>query len=306
LARRQAVATLTSVAGLAGKVSTAGPAHAKLTYGGFGNPILQGNPDDDRQQFAATQSLRKQRCESILKSNSAFGTTNATKPVRFVTSVLRGESSDTKAIKFLPPLPETADEICAAASIVGNGSAEVFLGNKYTETLVKELSKSQKLKNYSTLHFATHGLMAYETEKIVGERGEPALVATPPEVVTPEDDGLLTASEISNLDLSSDWVILSACNTASGERGDVEVLSGLARAFFFAGAKSILASHWAIDSYASKLLVGAMFVKGPRLSRPERSNALRSAMMSLLNGSEEAAAHPAIWAPFVIVESGAY
>ena len=95
------------------------------------------------------------------------------------------------------------------------------------------------------VHFATHGLVASETESIAKSLAEPALLLTPPDVATATDDGLLTASEVTELRLDADWVVLSACNTAAGgEKGDAEALSGLARAFFYAGAHSLLVSHW--------------------------------------------------------------
>ena len=74
--------------------------------------------------------------------------------------------------------------------------------------------------------------------------------STPPASATTEDDGLLTASEVTTLALDADWVILSACNTASSDGGG-EALSGLARAFFYAGARALLVSHWAVASDAA-------------------------------------------------------
>jgi CHAT domain-containing protein len=85
-------------------------------------------------------------------------------------------------------------------------------------------------------HFATHGLLAGESEAILKAKAEPGLILTPPKDGTPpseleEDDGLLTASEVAQLELDADWIVLSACNTAAGDKGDAEALSGLARAF---------------------------------------------------------------------------
>src|SRR5262249_18357180 len=69
------------------------------------------------------------------------------------------------------------------------------------------------------------------------------------------DDGYLSASEIAALKLDADWVILSACNTAAGGAPGSEALSGLARAFFYAGARSLLVSHWAVDSASTVKLI---------------------------------------------------
>ena len=129
---------------------------------------------------------------------------------------------------------------------------------------------------------------------------------TPPDAASIEDDGLLTASEIANLRLSADWVILSACNTAGGDgRPDAEGLSGLARAFLYAGARSILVSHWPVrDDAAARLTTQTLeLVKDdPTIARSE---ALRRAMLSLMADERDPSlAHPSAWAPFVVVGDG--
>jgi CHAT domain-containing protein len=73
------------------------------------------------------------------------------------------------------------------------------------------------------------------------------------------DDGLLTASEVAQLKLNADWVELSACNTIAGDKPGAEALSGLARAFFYAGARALLVSHWAVDSEAAARLTTSTF-----------------------------------------------
>ena len=104
------------------------------------------------------------------------------------------------------------------------------------------------LSDYRVLAFATHGLVSGELSGL----GEPALVFTPPETGTEADDGLLTASEIATLELDADWVILSACNTAAADgTPGAEGLSGMAKAFFYAGARALLVSHWAVNSEAA-------------------------------------------------------
>jgi CHAT domain-containing protein len=89
------------------------------------------------------------------------------------------------------------------------------------------------LEGYRVVHFATHGLLASETEMAAGGPSEPALVLTPPDIASQEDDGLLTSGEILQLKLNADWVILSACNTAGGDRTGADAFSGLDRAFFY-------------------------------------------------------------------------
>ena len=117
-------------------------------------------------------------------------------------------------------------------------------------------------------------------------------------------DGLLTASEVAQLNLDADWVVLSACNTAAGDKGDAEVFSGLARAFFYAKARALLVSHWYVNSEAAvKLTTGALeeVSRAPRLGRAE---ALRRSMARLITAGRPDEAHPEYWAPFVLVGDG--
>ena len=82
---------------------------------------------------------------------------------------------------------------------------------------------------------------------------EPSLIFTPPDsIIESSNDGLLTASEISGLSLDANVVILAACNTArGGDAQGAEAFAGLAKAFFMAGARSILASYWEINARQS-------------------------------------------------------
>ncbi|NLA68184.1 MAG: CHAT domain-containing protein, partial [Gammaproteobacteria bacterium] len=153
----------------------------------------------------------------------------------------------------------------------------------------------------AVLAFATHGLLSGELPGLA----EPALVLPPPDIATPEDDGLLTASEVAALKLSADWVLLSACNTAGSDgQPGAEGLSGLARAFLYAGARSILVSHWPVrDDAAARLTADAMAALGSGVGRSE---ALRRAMLRLMEDERDLSlAHPASWAPFVVVGEGA-
>ena len=88
---------------------------------------------------------------------------------------------------------------------------------------------------------------------------EPALVLTRPDKATEADDGLLTASEIAQLKLNAEWVILSACNTAHAESAGAEGLSGLAKAFFYAGARALLVPHWPVESSSETALTTRIF-----------------------------------------------
>ena len=227
-----------------------------------------------------------------------------------MSTIWRG-SVDLAELRRQVPLPETADELCAVAKSLGALAHEadaVWLGARATETNLKTLSGEGKLARYRVLHFATHGLLASESETILKAKAEPALVLTPPKdgasaAELERDDGLLTASEVAQLQLDADWVVLSACNTAAGDKGDAEALAGLARAYFYAKARALLVSHWAVDSDATVELITktvAALRTDPRIGRAE---ALRRSMASLISKGD-AFAHPATWAPFVLVGEG--
>jgi hypothetical protein len=129
------------------------------------------------------------------------------------------------------------------AKTLGAGADGLFLRERATESRIR----TSKLSDYRILAFATHGLVSGDLKGLA----EPAFVLTPPKKGTAEDDGLLTASEVATLKLNADWVILSACNTVApdGTPG-AEALSGLAKAFFYAGSRALLVSHWPVASKA--------------------------------------------------------
>ena len=162
--------------------------------------------------------------------------------------------------------------------------------------------KRARLAEYSVLYFATHGIVAGDVKGL----GEPALALTISKEPNELDDGLLTANEVSQLKLNADWVVLSACNTAAGDKPGAEALSGLARAFFYAGARALLVSHWAVESKAATTLTTSTFdilKSNPKLGRAE---ALRRAMLAYMNDTTDPlSAYPALWAPFVVVGEGA-
>ena len=204
------------------------------------------------------------------------------------------------SIRTQEPLPETADELCAVAHDLGVPDSEIWLGARATEREVKRLSDSGELAGYRIVHFATHGAMAGELKA----GAEPGLILTPPKEATPDDDGYLSASEIAGLKLDADWVILSACNTAAGGSEGAEALSGMSRAFFYAGARALLVSHWAVNSDATVKLITKTLGTMAADKTIGRSEALRRSMVALIEQGEPHEAHPSYWAPFVVVGEG--
>jgi CHAT domain-containing protein len=219
-----------------------------------------------------------------------------------IVSLFRGGAANVDGLRRLPPLPETAGELRAEAQVLGAPPSSVYLRQDATVTKVKSLD----LSDVRVVAFATHGLVAGDLPALT----EPALALTPPSVPTEEDDGLLRASGVSQLKLNADWVVLSACNTAAADgTPGAEGLSGLAKAFFYAGARSMLVSHWPVDSVATvKLTTGAFraLESDPAIGRAE---AFRRAMLAMIDGAGKTGgtayeAHPLYWAPFVVVGEG--
>ena len=251
---------------------------------GFGDPVLQGRA----QQRGGGKGVRGTRGGAIPVS-AAYRDPG---PGGQLTVNLA-------ALKAMARLPGTAQELERMRQVLGAPANAVLMGDKATELAVKKAD----LSHASVIAFATHGLLAGE----IDGGSEPGLVFTPPDVATPDNDGLLTMSEIAALRMNAEWVILSACNTAAGDGSQgASGLSGLARAFFLAGAKSLLASHWPVrDDVAALLTVRAIAIgkENPALSRAE---ALQRAMREIRNDAShdsdsDSWAHPNAWAPFTLI-----
>ena len=181
------------------------------------------------------------------------------------------------------------------AKALGASNDNIHLGEEATETKVKSLDLSRT----NVVAFATHGLVAGELSGV----SEPGLIMTPPETASSDDDGVLTASEVAQLKLHPGLVILSACNTAAADgKPGAEPLSGLAKAFFYAGSQSLLVSHWPVASEAATRLTTGMFANLKNNPGIGRSEALRRSMMTL--AANDNYRHPFYWAPFTIVGEG--
>ncbi|HUB98153.1 MAG TPA: CHAT domain-containing tetratricopeptide repeat protein [Stellaceae bacterium] len=197
-------------------------------------------------------------------------------------------------IRALPPLPETAGEVTTIAHLLGGGSGDVLTGTGATEADFRAHAPGQ----YRVLYFATHGLLPGELHC----QAEPSLVLSPPPTParSTDDDGLLEAGEIAGMKINADLVVLSACNTAEGGgHFGGEALSGLATAFFTAGAHAVLASHWEVPSLATVKLMTGLFQIEARDPTTGFAEALRQSQLALL--AQPATAHPYYWAAFSLI-----
>jgi CHAT domain-containing protein len=293
-ARSNAITVLPAVASLQALRQYAKLSQATKPLLGVGNPLLDGpgNTYADLKQAA----LERQSCGGFgpirVAENRRSG---GVKPF-----VQRGGIANVAELRMAPPLPETAEELCNVAKAVGAAGADIFLGARASEREIKQLSEAGILRTYRIVHFATHGALAGQ----VSGSAEPGLLLTPPVMGTEADDGYLSASEIAGLKLDADWVILSACNTGAGGAEGAEALSGLARAFFYAGARALLVSHWAVDSESTVKLITTTVNWMSADKSVGRAEALRRSMLSLMDQGKPHEAHPAYWAPFVVVGEG--
>lgn len=270
LVNKYAFTTLPAVSSLRALRAHGGGSNARKPFLGVGDPVLPAREKDIAKEETAK--------EAIGQDSGAFEDANR-----------------------LEPLPDSATEIRAVGEALGASPESMWLRIDATEARIK---RAQDLDQYRVILFATHGLLPGQFPGLT----EPAIVLTPSNDAAGQEDGLLTASEISSLRLDAEWVVLSACNTALGGVAATDGLSDLARALFYAGTRAILVSHWSVETTSAVKLSTGLFkalAKDPQLGR---ARALQAAMKDLISDrSFPGYGHPAFWAPFVIIgEGGAY
>ncbi|HEV7341282.1 MAG TPA: CHAT domain-containing tetratricopeptide repeat protein [Sphingopyxis sp.] len=250
------------------------PARRNTRFSGYGAPVLIGGDTGSRAGIG------------VFRGMSESGAPLA----------------DPDALRRLAPLPGTKVELAAMAKLFGVAPGQLTIDGRATEAALRQ---DPALATSDIIAIATHGLLP---EPGLGFT-EPGLVLTPPTTPTDSDDGLLTATEAARLTLSADWVILSACNTASAENsGGGDSLSALARGFLYAGADALLASHWRVSDDATAVLTVETLLARRTNPALSRAQALQQGMAAVRSGKrtdgsaiagwKAAWAHPAAWAAF--------
>src|SRR5258707_657843 len=190
----------------------------------------------------------------------------------------------------LCPLPDAETEVSSIGKSFGPGVSKVFIGRDASERTFKALAPT-----YSVIHLATHGVVdnrnpLYSHLLLTKTEGDS------------ENDGLLEAREIMDMNLRADLVVLSACETANGRISPGEGVVGMSWAFFVAGTRSMVVSQWKVNSASTSELMTA-FYENPHSDKNEANKngaqAIRRAALTLLK--DDRYRHPFYWAGFLMI-----
>jgi CHAT domain-containing protein len=298
--RTNPISVVPSVASL-GALRQLKVTRAPEPYIGFGDPLLAGNSTcaPDLATFSNCPTPKNLNTIAAGHPGTMIESLARNAAMPSMQKVFQGGKIDLAQLHAQCPLPETEFQLRCTATSLNAPQSTVHIQAEATVTAVEKAP----LNRYRVIVFATHGLLSSDTQSFGGDF-EPALLLTPPNQPIGDDQGLLTASIISHLNLNADWVLLTACNTGEPGSGG-EAMSGLASAFLYSGARTVLASHWAVLETATVLLASDAFIQigeNPSISRAE---AMRRAMIVLMDNDNIVMSHPTAWAPFTIIgESG--
>lgn len=188
----------------------------------------------------------------------------------------------------LDPLPEAGEEVKARARLYGAARSKVYVGAEAREDRV-----TSEAGRASILHFTTHGTLNYASQMYsyltLAEGG-------------PNDDRLLEAWELMQLDLKAELAVLSACETARGRIGAGEGVIGFSWAMFIAGVPATVVSQWKVESASTRDLMVDFHRALISPAGATKSGALREAALKLVRNP--ATRHRFYWAGFVLVGDG--
>ncbi|HET6979817.1 MAG TPA: CHAT domain-containing protein [Pyrinomonadaceae bacterium] len=258
--------------------------------------------EDHQISYLPSASLIQLLREPSVKSDSnqkdqldllAFG--DPVFPQQSKTSLTRKAATTPTAVNWqawdldmpkLSRLPRTKDEVEYIASLIPKERMRLYLGKDSTEKAFKQ----EPLNRYKWIHLATHSLIddrnPGRSAVVLGLDGNN------------DEDGFLRATEIADLDLNSDLVVLSACETGLGQLLSGEGVIGLSRSFFIAGARSVVVSQWAVSDISTAQLMKDFYQQ--LVNHTAKPAALREAKLRMVHSNSETR-HPYYWAPFIII-----
>jgi len=297
LIRKAAITRVPSVSSFISlrKLREVGP--KRKLFVGFGDPVFNQSQLAQREKEDASGSVELPTKSGTPHIRGIRVTGNGNLDNKQITSSQLGH---------LNRLPDTAEEIRSIGyTLEAKTARDIFLGKRASESQVKTMDLSDR----QVIAFATHALIPGDLDGL----DQPALALSAPSVTGDKDDGLLTMGEIFKIKLNADWVVLSACNTGAAEGAGAEAISGLGRAFFYAGTRAIMVSMWPVETTSARKLTTEVF-RYQKKESVSRSKALQNSMLSLINepGLKDkdtgkiiaSYAHPLFWAPFILVGDG--
>ncbi|NPU83783.1 MAG: CHAT domain-containing protein [Syntrophaceae bacterium] len=282
LARRFSILVVPDVRAFVNLRGMGKPPSSASGFLGIGNPRFDAGQSGPALSGRASNTGAMSRGIHLVSASKEFHGTSC------------AEKLDVRAqVARLAPLPESDDEVRVMSSSLGHGKAVVLLDEKATKSGLRKANP----ETWGIVAFATHGLLP---DDLYCEN-EPSLALAPGPAGDLHDDGLLRASEIATMRLHATLVILSACNTAGADgRLGGESLSGLVRAFFYAGARNVLATHWSIASRPTVDLMKEMARRREQgMNWPEALTESKLRMMD-----DPATSHPFFWGAFSLVGGG--
>jgi hypothetical protein len=248
------------------------PSRATHAFLAFGDPVSRGA---DPRRYAllvdSADSVNRASCEQLRRLWAAKGP-----------GALQG----------------IADTIRLVGKAYDAGPGDIVLGQAFTDIAVMD---RKDLNTFRIVFFGTHGVLPANHHCLP----EAVLVTS---LGPGASDGFLDESEILKLNMDADLVVLAACDTGgagasetdrTGLSGSGEELSGLARDFIYAGARTMLVSQWQVEATATSSLMTHLFGSGSS----SQADALRQAQVALMDA--KATAHPYYWAGFSLVGDGA-
>jgi CHAT domain-containing protein len=304
LIRKASVTMLPSINALVTLRSLPEGDQKRKAFAGFGDPIF------NLEQLALGGSFKSVAPvnQETASGNIQIAGREIELQVRGVRIAGKGNLDDDRMISAqldqLGRLPDTAEEIRSIARVLNaDADGNVFLGKDFSQHRLKGMNLSDR----RVIAFATHALVPGDLDGL----DQPALAFSSPAVTGEQEDGLLTLDEILKLKLNADWVVLSACNTGASEGKGAEAVSGLGKAFFYAGTRALLVTMWSVETTSARKLVTGIFQSQEENRALSRAQALRKSMLNLIDketlkdestGKIAASyAHPLFWAPFIIV-----